>query len=147
MPCQTGKLCSDFNKFELGNPAQVNYFLRMNVSVEVRDKIILCFFQGEVRLEDIIESWNKLFEENENLQNFKGVVYGFLEAEILHEDKNLNLLVEYLSKFLDQLKDLRIAVVMDTPMVTSTIIVGQRMKHLQIKPFATEQAALKWVGV
>jgi len=54
-------------------------------------------------------------------------------------------MVEFLKEHLDKLKDLRIAMVMDTPLVTNTIIMGERMKSLQIKPFSTEEAALQWI--
>jgi hypothetical protein len=117
----------------------------MKVSTEVLDSVIIRYYHGEVRLEGILESWNTLFRNYKNLQDYKGIVSVFLDANVLHEDENLNVLVEYLRAYLDLLKDLRIAIVMDTPMVTNTIIIGQKMKHLQIKPFSTEEAALKWV--
>lgn len=117
----------------------------MKLSVEVQDSVIVHYFHGEVRLEDIIDSWKKLFRDYKNLQDYKGIASVFLKADVIHEDKNLNVLVEYFSEYLDLLRDLRIAIVMDTPMVCNTIIIGQKMKHLQIKPFSTEKAALEWV--
>jgi len=53
--------------------------------------------------------------------------------------------VDFLKGKLDQLKDLKIAIVMDTPMVTNTIIMGQKVKSLQIKPFSTFEAAMQWI--
>ena len=67
------------------------------------------------------------------------------QADNKHEDSNLNLLIEFLKGHLDQLKDLKIAIVMDTPMVTNTIIVSQQLKSLQIKPFSTAEAAMNWI--
>ena len=119
----------------------------MENSFHVQDSLIVHRFSGEVRLEDMIESWNRLFATYTNLKDYKGIVSIFLDAEVIHEDDNLNVLVEYLKGYLDLLRDLKIAIVMDTPMVTSTIIIGQRIKRLQIKPFATEKAALEWVRI
>lgn len=119
--------------------------LGMKSFIEVRDGVIIRRFQDEVRFEDILASWEKVFVDYKNLQDYRGVVTVFLEAEMIHEDANMNALVEYLKGYLDRLKDLKIAIVMDTPMVTNTIILGQRMKPLQIKPFTTEKAALEWV--
>ena len=147
MGCGLCQLCVDFHTFNLESPYWNIYFLRMKVSIEVQDRVIVRYYQGEVRLEDIIESWNKLFRDFNNLQDYKGIVNVFLNANVIHEDENLNVLVEYLSGHLDRLKDLRIAIVMDTPMVCNTIIVGQKMKSLQIKPFSTEKAALEWVRI
>ena len=92
-----------------------------------------------------MESWNKLLASYTNLKDYKGILTSFLDAEIKHEDQNLNVLIEFLKNYLDQLKDLKIAVVMDTPMVTTTIILGQRVKSLQIKPFSTVEAAMQWI--
>ena len=117
------------------------------MSFEVKDSVIIRRFHGETRLEDIIESWNRIFSDYQNMRDYKGIISVFLEANMIHEDENLNVLVEYLKGYMDKLRDLKIAIVMDTPMVTNTIIVGQRMKHLQIKPFTTEEAAVEWVGL
>ena len=117
----------------------------MKLIIEVQDSVIIRHLHGETRMGDIIESWNRLFKDYKNLQEYKGIVSVYLKADLIHEDGNMNILVEYLKGHLDRLKDLKIAVVMDTPMVTNTIIVGQKMKSLQIKPFSTQEAALKWV--
>ncbi len=117
----------------------------MEVTIDDQDGVIIRRFTGELKFEDILESWKKLLATYSNLEDFKGILTNFLDAEIKHEDKNLNVLVEFLKGYLDQLKDLKIAIVMDTPMVTNTIIVGQRVKSLQIKPFSTVEAALQWI--
>ena len=69
----------------------------------------------------------------------------FLEAEIQHEDSNMNVIMDYLSGYLERIRGLKVAIVMDTPMVTSTIIMGQRVKSMQIKPFSTVEAAIEWI--
>jgi len=117
----------------------------MEITIVEQDGVILRSFSGEVVLEDMIESWKKLFTAYPNLNEYKGILTTFLDAEIKHEDHNLNVLVEFLKDHLDLLKDLKIAIVMDTPMVTNTIIVGQRVKSLQIKPFSTVEAARQWI--
>jgi hypothetical protein len=117
----------------------------MEITIDDQDGVIMRRFSGEVCFEDILESWKKLLATYSNLEDFNGILTNFLDAEIKHEDKNLNVLVEFLKGYLDQLKDLKIAIVMDTPMVTNTIIVSQRVKSLQIKPFSTVEAALKWI--
>jgi hypothetical protein len=54
-------------------------------------------------------------------------------------------LVEFLKDHMDRIQDMKIAIVMDTPMVTNTIILAKRMKSLQIKPFTTIEAAMRWL--
>ena len=117
----------------------------MEVTIHEQDGVIIRRFTGEVCFADMIESWEKLLLTYENLQDYKGVLTTFLEADIKDEHTNLNVMVEYLIKYADRLKNLRIAVVENTPLVTNTIIVSQRVKSLQIKPFSTVEAAMSWI--
>lgn len=117
----------------------------MKVSFHEQDGVIIRRFSGEVCFEDMMESWRKLIATYDNLQNYKGILTSFLDADIKEEDKNMNILVEFLLGYVDQLKDLKIAVVEITPLVTNTIIVSQKVKSLQIKPFSTIEAAMYWI--
>ena len=117
----------------------------MKASIEVKDNVILRCFKGDVYFEDIIDSWNEIFSRYESLTSYQGIVTDFLDATMHHEDKNLNLLVEYLMGYLDRMAGMKIAIVMDTPQVTNTIIMGHKIKQLQIRPFSTREGALRWV--
>jgi hypothetical protein len=117
----------------------------MEVSFDEQDGVIIRRFSGEVCFEDMMESWENLVATYKNLDQYQGILNSFLDADIKEEDTNLNVLVEFLKANLDQLKDLKIAIVMNTPMVTNTIIVSQMVKSLQIKPFSTIEAALYWI--
>ena len=117
----------------------------MEIAIHEQNGVIIHQFSGEVQFDDILVSWKKLLSDYANLEDFKGIITNFLDAKLSNEDSNLNVLVEFLKGQLDKLKDLKIAIVMDTPMITNTIIVGERVKYLQIKPFTTMNAALHWV--
>ena len=117
----------------------------MNVSFHEQDGVIVRRFSGEVCFEDMMDSWKKLLASYKSLQDYKGILTSFLDADIKEEDSNLNVMVEFLKGNLDQLKDLKIAIVMNTPMVTNTIIVSQKVQSLQIKPFSTIEAAMQWI--
>ena len=117
----------------------------MEVTIHEQNGVIIRRFSGEVCIEDMMESWKKILATYTNMKDYKGILTSFLDAEIKKDDQNLNVLVEFLKDYLDQLKNLKIAVVMDTPMVTNTIIMGQRVNSLQIKPFSTIEAAMQWI--
>lgn len=117
----------------------------MNMSIEVQDQVIFRRFSGEVCIDDMIQSWKEIFASYDDLAAYKGVITSFLEADIKHDDRNFNVMVEYLKEYLDQIKGMRVAFVMDTPLVTSTIIMNQKMKNIHIRPFTTEDAALNWI--
>jgi len=117
----------------------------MKASIEVQNKVIFRRFSGEVCMDDMIQSWKEIFTRYEDLASYKGIVTSFLEAEIQSGDNNLNIMVEYLKGYLDRIRGLKVAIVMDTPKVTNTIIMNQKMKNMHIRPFSTEAAALEWI--
>ena len=117
----------------------------MKLTFHEQDGVIVRHFSGEVCFADMMESWNKLLISYPDLKDYKGILTSFLDADIKPGDSNLNVMVEFLKAHLDQLKNLKIAMVMNTPMVTTTIILSQKVKSLQIKPFSTVEAALYWI--
>jgi hypothetical protein len=118
----------------------------MKVSVEVVDNVILRRFKGDVNYQDILNSWDDILTKFEDLTAYNGLISDFLEADMNHEDKNLNELVDFLKNHLDRINGMKLAIVMDTPHVTRTIMMDQRMKSLHIRPFTTRKAALDWIN-
>lgn len=119
----------------------------MKASIEVKDQVILRRYKGDVYVQDIIDSWDDVFTQFEDLKAFKGIVTDFLEANLHHEDHNMNIIIDYLKGYIERMENMKIAVVMDSPHVTNTIMLGQKMRHMQIRPFATRKAALDWINV
>lgn len=119
----------------------------MEIAIHEENGVIIRHFSGEVHFDDIIESWTELLADYPNLKAYKGILTNYLDADVKHNERNLNVLVDFLQGNLDHLRDLKIAVVQDTPMITNTIILGQKVKSLQIRPFSTVDAAMRWVRI
>jgi hypothetical protein len=117
----------------------------MTISIEEQNQVIFRRFHGEVCIDDMLLSWKEIFATYEDLESFKGIVTSFLDADIKQEDNNMNVMVEVLKGYLDHIKGMKVAIVMDPPLVTNTIIMNQKMKNMHIRPFVTEEAALKWI--
>ncbi len=105
----------------------------MKASIEVQNQVIFRRFSGEVCIDEMLQSWKEIFAKYEDLSGYKGILTSFLDADIKHEDSNHNVMTEFLKGYLDRIKDLKVAIVMDTPLVTSTIIMNQKMKNMHIK--------------
>jgi hypothetical protein len=119
----------------------------MKASFEVNDNVIVRRFVGDVSQEDIIESWNELFSKYKDLTLYKGMVIDLLNARLIHERKKFNEMVQYLRGKLDQLEDMKIAILMDNPQVTQVILLDHMIKQLQIRPFATLKGAIGWISI
>ena len=118
----------------------------MKVTVEVVENVILRCFTGDVGYQDILNSWNDILTRFDDLTAYNGIISDFLKADIHHEDNNLNELVDFLKNHLDKIGGMKLAIVMDTPHVTRTIMMDQKMKSLHIRPFSTRQTAFDWIN-
>jgi len=118
----------------------------MKTSIDVQDHIILRTFTGVIHLDDIINSWKEIFSRFEDLSVFKGVITDMLEAEMRLDDNNMNMLIDFLKGYMDRMEGTKIAIVTNTPQVTDTIMMDQRMKHVQIKSFSTLRLAFDWIS-
>jgi len=118
----------------------------MKASIEVVDNVILRCFNGDVYLQDIIDSWDETLARFDDLMVYKGMITDFSGGNFHQEDNNMSILIDYLKEHIGRMNEMKIAVVMNSPNVTNTIMLGQKMKHLQIRPFTTRKAALDWIN-
>jgi hypothetical protein len=119
----------------------------MKTSFEVADNVIVRRFNGDITQEDIIESWRELFSSYNDLSSYSGIVMDLLHARLMQDRKKFGEMVGYVKGKRDQLTDLKIAFLMDTPQVTQIILMDHMIHQLQIRPFATMKGALDWIKI
>ncbi len=119
----------------------------MGVTIEDKDNIIIRRFSADVSLEDIIKSWDKLFARYDDLTIYKGIVSDLLDVNLQFGEEHHNSLVEYLIGYVDRIEDMKVAIVMDSPLITNPILMNHKMQKLQIRPFSTMNAAVKWISI
>lgn len=119
--------------------------MTMEISTHEQNGVIIRSFSGLLNYQDIVNAWNEFFIMYKNLDNYRGIVQNYQDAEFEHKEVNLNELVDYLKDHLGQMKEFKIGVVMDTPLVTHTIIMSTKASPMQIKPFSSTEAALSWI--
>ena len=117
----------------------------MKASIEDNHNVIIGRFEKDVYVDDIIDFSNAIFSRFDYLTAYKGLVIDFLDAEVHHKEKNLNILVKYLEGNLDRMKGMKVATVMDTPFVTIAMMLDRKIKQIQIRPFTTMKAAMHWI--
>lgn len=117
----------------------------MKNSLKVQDNIIVYTFTSVVHVQEIIDSWKEIFSKYDNLQEFKGILFDFLQADLHHEEDNLSILTEFLKAYRDRLEDMKVAMVLDHPMVTYAIMLDRILSYVELRPFATRQGAVNWI--
>ena len=119
----------------------------MKASIEVSGDIIVRRFVGDVSQADLIKSWREVFARYSDLSHYKGMVIDLLNARLMQDRKKFREMIDFLKGKLDQLGEIKVAVLMDTPQVTQVILMDHMIKQLQIRPFATMKGAMDWINI
>ena len=119
----------------------------MKSSLEVSGNIIIRRFSGSVTAEDMVNSWKEIFSTYPDLSEYRGIITTFDGAVITGgPGEGVKEMVKVLNEHKEQLSGLRVAIVLDHPMVTNAVMVGHYIKNLNVQPFVTEEAAMRWVN-
>lgn len=118
----------------------------MKFSIEVKDKVIFRRLYGKITPDDMLESWNELFTKFEDLTEFKGIITTFEAVPADSDPGSVKAMVKLLNENKERLTGLRIAIVLDHPIISNAVMVDHFVKHVQVRPFVSEEAALRWVS-
>lgn len=111
------------------------------------ESILIRDFEGEVSVNDIIESWEYIATNKLIADSTKGIINNLSGCNLLMDMKSFNILISYLKKQ-EYLSEIKLAVICDNPGTIIFPALGEsKERALQIKPFSTMDAAVKWVIV
>jgi len=101
---------------------------------------------GEITLEDVINSWEKLIREKAIPENTKRFLVNYKEAKILYKPRDAVFIANFYKKHDEYFAKSKIAAIMVTPDQTVfTHLLQFENVNFEIESFYTRQAALKWV--
>ena len=107
-------------------------------------EILLRRFAGEITAEDIINSWEYLINNDILTREHIGVLNDIREADFKMNMETFKVLLKYLRDH-DIFSGMKIAVIVDSPEKVIFPMVGADATGLNIKPFATPEAAAHWI--
>lgn len=107
--------------------------------------ILVRNFTGKINVQEIIKSWDYLLENQLITPQIRGVINNLMCCELEMSMDSFSILTDYL-KTKDDLRRLKLAVVCDNPEIIVFPLLGElKQTVLNIKPFSTEAAAVKWI--
>ena len=107
--------------------------------------ILTKVFKGNVNRSDIIQSWKEVMKSELISKTHRGVISDMREANLYHEKTNTEKLHNFFSKNIDFFKNLKLAIVIDSPEVVYPMIFETEQKMININYFCTIEAAKNWV--
>lgn len=109
------------------------------------ESVILRKFNGQVGVDDIINSWLTLIKENRVTSEVKGVLNDIENCSLNMDMKDFQRLIHFMKQE-EFVKTLKIAVVTNSPKDIVFPSLGEvQERELRIRPFSTIQAAVNWI--
>lgn len=103
-------------------------------------------YHGEISLEDVIDSWEKLIREKIIPENTKRFIISYKEAKILYQPRDAVFIANFYKKHDRIFARSKIAAIMVTPDQTVfTHLLQLENVDFEIESFYTPEAAKKWV--
>ncbi len=104
-------------------------------------------FTGQISVQDIKDYINSVLKIKKDKEDLKILING-LDSNLAIETKDLNDILNELTKLLTIYNSLKIAVIVDNPLNTAYSILFKRMiyqDHIRFELFSTELLAKKWM--
>ena len=109
------------------------------------ENILIRKFHNNVKVEDIIESWKYLIENDILSNKDKGVINDLCDACLNLTMETFEVLINYL-KNNSLLSKIKLAVICNSPdIIVFPMLGNMEHKELHIKPFTTYAAAAEWI--
>ncbi|MFB6340344.1 hypothetical protein ACE1ET_01410 [Saccharicrinis sp. FJH62] len=106
--------------------------------------VLIRDFEGNIEVQDIIESWKFLLTNNMLDENVLGVINNICACNLKMDINSFQYLIAYL-KTEAAFKRIRLAVICEDPKKIIFPSMGEFIENLQIKPFTTYDAAIDWI--
>lgn len=108
------------------------------------DSILIRDFVGKVSVNDILESWDHIIENDLINESTRGIINNLSGCDLCMDMDGFKILMAYLKKH-EYLKRVRLAVVCTDPKTIVFPSLGESKEpELNIKPFSTMDAAVNW---
>ena len=108
------------------------------------DSILIRDFQNKVNVDEIINSWESLKEDNLLSGKLLGVINNLSDCELNMNMESFRVLMTYLRND-KRFSHIKLAVICDKPSKVIFPILGEQEGTLKIKPFYTIDAAVEWI--
>ena len=108
-------------------------------------EILIRKFKGTVSMNDIISSWEEIIAKNLISSKHKGVISDFRETNLQVDMRDMDKISAYFNDNITIFENLRLAQIIDSPLIAYPMIFRINNPKTPLKPFSTLEAAIIWV--
>ncbi len=101
-------------------------------------------FYGKIDADYIINSFEYIIDNNLPKDNCLGLISDFCNATIEMKMLDFRRVLVFIKKN-KKIRDLKLAVIVDTPGKSIFPFLAQTVLNIQVRPFSTNEAAKKWI--
>ncbi len=102
-------------------------------------------YANNVSVGSLIHSWKKVKELRLIKGNVTGILCDFRHCEFEIEENDLKKIFHFVEKNIFLEKDIKLAIILDSPKVALVILFKRRYNFKQIKAFSTPEVAIDWM--
>ena len=119
--------------------------MSFKVNYKEENNYLIRTFQGRLNPDNIKSTWEYLIEEKLKKNKYIGIISDYTNAELDMELDDFDHLLVLLKKNSELLENLKIVVVMDSPINSVFPLFSLRYSQFNIKSFSTLDLAKKWM--
>ncbi len=108
------------------------------------NKILIRSFYGKLGMNGVIASWEDDINNNIVTKDFNAIITDFTNSENTVQMSDLGEIAAFYDKNFELFKDIKLAVVIDTPSVAILLLYEDQNTKLNHKAFTTVEAAMNW---
>ena len=118
--------------------------------IDEKNNLLIRRFIGDMGTEDIIFSWEEILGLKITSKIPSGLVTDLRNANVKIKIEELNKITDYLSKNINIIKTIKLAILADNPQQCVLSMLAKNMftenkPYVYVKIFSTEEAALNWM--
>ncbi len=116
-----------------------------NIEYSSDEDILIRTFKGTITMKDVISSWVYVIETGLISQYHKGIISDYREANIQIEIDDVEKLMLFFKKHEDIFKNLKLAVVIDSPNIAIPMYLTHKYPKIAAEPFSSIEAAIRGI--
>ncbi len=119
---------------------------KYTVSHKTKDhnEILIRTFEGEISIKQIIKTIEKDLRDGLISSNQKGVINDYISCEIIGNPEDIEGFAILFDKHINLFKNLKWALVINSPMVAFAMLFNKRHPIYKVKTFNTIDSAISW---
>ncbi len=117
----------------------------VNYSYCEKEVVLIKSYVDLITVRNLLHSWLEVKALRMITSNVKGIMSDFRGCQFEIEEEDLNSIFDFMEQNIHLAKNIKLAIVLDSPKVALVILFKRRFNINQIQIFNSKKAAIDWI--